>query len=65
LSKKFYDIFNYGSLAIVFIILILMLTKAIPVEWFVYLASFAILLLILRIFFRISISVKNRNKIKV
>jgi cell division protein FtsW (lipid II flippase) len=62
LNKKYYDIFNYGSIAIVFIVLILMLAKAVPVEWFVPLAAFAIVLLIIRIFLRIYISVQNRKK---
>jgi hypothetical protein len=39
-----------------------MLTKAVPVEWFVYIASFAIVLLIVRIFLRIKISLQNRKK---
>jgi len=62
LNKKLYEIFNYGSLIVVFVLLILMLTKAVPVEWFVYLASFAIVLLVVRIFLRIKISLQNRKK---
>jgi len=64
LNRKFYNIFNYSSLILVLILLILMLTKAVPVEWFVPIASFAILLLIVRIFLRISMSMKERSKLK-
>jgi hypothetical protein len=63
LNKKLYDIFNYGSLIVVFGLLVIMLTKAVPVEWFVYIASFAIVLLIVRIFLRIKISLQNRKKV--
>jgi len=62
LNKKFYEIFNYSSLIVVLGVLILMLTKAVPVEWFVYLASFAIILIIIRIFLRIKISLQTRKK---
>lgn len=62
MNKKFYEIFNYSSLIVVLGVLILMLTKAVPVEWFVYLASFAIVLIIIRIFLRIKISLQTRKK---
>jgi L-asparagine transporter-like permease len=64
LNKKVYDIFNYGSLIVVFVLLILMLTDAVPRETFIYIASFAIVLLIIRIFLRIKISIQNKKSIK-
>jgi len=62
LNKKTYDIINYGSLIVVFALLILMLTDAVPKEWFVPIAAFAIVLLIIRIFLRIKISLQNKNQ---
>lgn len=64
MNKKFYDFFNYGSLIVVFILLILMLTESVPRNWFVPFASFAIVLLVIRIILRIYISIKNKNKVK-
>jgi len=64
LNKKVYDIFNYGSLFVVFVLLILMLTEAVPRQWFIYIASFAIVLLIVRIFLRIKISIQNKKNLK-
>ena len=64
MNKKYYDIFNYGSLIVVFGLLILMLTEAVPREWFVPIAAFAIVLLIIRIFLRIKISIQEKKKIK-
>lgn len=62
MNKKTYDIINYGSLIVVFALLILMLTDAVPKEWFVPIAAFAIVLLIIRIFLRIKISLQNKNQ---
>jgi len=64
LNKKVYDIFNYGSLIVVFGLLILMLTEAVPRDWFVPIAAFAIVLLIVRIFLRIRISLQNKKNLK-
>jgi L-asparagine transporter-like permease len=64
LNKKYYDIFNWGSLIVVFGLLIVMLTEAVPREWFVTIAVFAIVLLIVRIFLRIRIHSQNKKKIK-
>ncbi|RPI73910.1 MAG: hypothetical protein EHM47_05010 [Ignavibacteriales bacterium] len=64
MNKKVYDIFNYGSLIVVFGLLILMLTEAVPRDWFVPIAAFAIVLLIVRIFLRIRISLQNKKNLK-
>lgn len=64
MNKKYYDIFNWGSLVVVFGLLIVMLTEAVPREWFVPIAVFAIVLLIVRIFLRIRIHSQNKKKIK-
>ncbi len=51
-----YKIFNYASLAIVLIFIVLMLTEAVPREWFVTLVYIGIGLLVLRIISRIYIT---------
>ncbi len=53
---SFYKIFNYASLAIVLIFIVLMLTEAVPREWFVTLVYIGIGLLVLRIISRIYIT---------
>ena len=53
---NFYKIFNYASLAIVMIFIVLMLTEAVPREWFVTLVYIGIGLLVLRIISRIYIT---------
>ena len=53
---NFYKIFNYASLAIVLIFIVLMLTEAIPREWYVTLVYIGIGLLVLRIISRILIT---------
>ena len=53
---NFYKIFNYASLAIVLIFIVLMLTKAVPREWYVTLVYIGIGLLVLRIISRILIT---------
>ncbi|OGU32758.1 MAG: hypothetical protein A2057_15485 [Ignavibacteria bacterium GWA2_35_9] len=62
--KKYYDFFNYSSLIIVFILLVLMLTRSVPTGWFIYFVSFGILLLIVRIILRIYIAIKYSNQKK-
>jgi hypothetical protein len=53
---NFYKIFNYASLAVVIIFIILMLTQAVPREWYVTLVYIGIGLLVLRIISRIYIT---------
>ena len=60
---NFYKIFNYASLAIVMIFIVLMLTEAVPREWFVTLVYIGIGLLVLRIISRIYIT-SYRKKLK-
>lgn len=57
----FYKYFNYGSLVLVLIILVLMLTKAVPSGWFVYLLGFAIVIFIVRLIFRIYLIMQSRK----
>ncbi len=63
ISKTFFDYFNYGSLAVVIIIAILMYTEVIPREWWLYALIFALLLFIARIIIRISYVRQNKKDI--
>lgn len=53
---NFYKIFNYASLGIVLVFIVLMLTKTVPREWYVTLVYIGIGLLVLRIISRILIT---------
>ncbi len=61
ISKKFFDNFNYGSLAVVIIIVILMYKEIIPRNLWLYALIFAILLFIARIIIRISYIRQNKK----
>jgi hypothetical protein len=64
LLKKFFDIYNYGSLGVVVVILILILTKAIPVGWFKPLVWFAVVLFLIRMTLRFYFIYKNKQENK-
>ncbi len=61
MTEKSFNIFNYASLAIVALLVILMLTEAVPRESFIYLLAFAVILLIVRIILRINFIRKNKS----
>ena len=61
LRRKKFEIFSYTAIGVVFILLILMLTKTIPVEWYYYVLGFSIILLMLRLVFRIYFAVQDRK----
>ena len=50
---KFYTIFNYASIAVVVIFLILILTESIPKEAYVTILIVTIIILVARVAFRI------------
>lgn len=56
-----YKYFNYGSIILIGIVLFLMLTYAVPKEWFVEILIVAIALLLLRVVFRVYFMMKNKN----
>ena len=58
LNKKTYNIFNYASMTVIVILLVLMFTKTVPIESNVYILGFAFLILILRIVVRLIVSSK-------
>ena len=61
MRRKNFEIFSYATIGLVFILLILMLTKTIPVEWYYYVLGFSILLLVIRLIFRIYFAVQDRK----
>lgn len=61
MKRKKFEYFSYGAIALVFILLVLMLTKTIPVEWYYYVLGFSIILLVIRLVFRIYFAVQDRK----
>lgn len=53
MSKGFFNIFNYSSLGIVIVLVVLMYTQIAPRESFIYIVVFALLLLAARIVLRV------------
>jgi uncharacterized MAPEG superfamily protein len=59
--KKYYSFFNYGSLIFIAIVVLLVSLQIVHGEPANYILIFAILLLILRIVFRIIFVVQNKK----
>ncbi len=53
ISKTFFNTYNYGSLILAIIFVVLMYFELVPRETFIYIAAFTILLLVVRIFLRV------------
>lgn len=62
MEPKWYTYFNYGSIAFVAVLLLVILTNAIPKEYYIPLLVLAIIIFILRIVFRIMVIKKIREK---
>jgi hypothetical protein len=62
MKNNLYSFFNYGSLVVVFALIIIMLLDLVPRESFVYLLSVAILLIIARVVLRIYFTMKVIKK---
>ncbi|WP_337865599.1 hypothetical protein [Ignavibacterium sp.] len=62
MEPKWYTYFNYGSIAFVAVLLLVILTNAIPKEYYIPLLVVAIIIFILRIVFRIMVIKKIREK---
>lgn len=56
-----YKYFNYGSIILIAVLLLLMLAEIVPKESFVDLLLFAIFLLILRVVFRVYFLIKYKK----
>lgn len=57
----FYKIFNYGSIIVIFAFIILMLFNLVAKDWYIPLLIISIVLLVLRIVFRLYISSYNKK----
>ncbi|AFH49262.1 Hypothetical protein IALB_1554 [Ignavibacterium album JCM 16511] len=62
MEPKWYTYFNYGSIAFVAVLLIVILTNSVPKEYYIPLLVVAIIIFILRIIFRIMIIKKIRER---
>lgn len=62
MEPKWYTYFNYGSIAFVAVLLIVILMNAVPKEYYIPLLVLAIIIFILRIVFRIMIIKKIRER---
>lgn len=62
MEPKWYTYFNYGSIAFVAVLLILILTNSVPRDYYIPLLIVAIIIFILRIVFRVIIIKKIRER---
>jgi len=62
ITKKYFRVFNYGSLILASILILLIITRIAPEESFIYFVIVIILIFVSRIFIRI-LNIKNiKNK---
>ncbi len=61
MKRKKFEYFSYAAVGLVFVLLILMLTQTIPTEWYYYVLGFSIILLLVRLIFRIYFAVQDRK----
>ncbi|GMU96562.1 hypothetical protein [Ignavibacterium album] len=62
MEPKWYTYFNYGSIAFVAVLLILILTNSVSRDYYIPLLIIAIIIFILRIIFRVIIIKKIRER---
>jgi hypothetical protein len=61
LFSNFYNIFNYASIALVAIFLVLMFAKLVPESWFIILLLISVGILLLRIILRIYLTFSSKK----
>lgn len=61
ITKKSFNIFNYGTLLLVGVLVFLMLTNMVPEKTFIYILVFAIILFFVRIAVRVIYLKQKRN----
>lgn len=61
MDKKLFEKLSYGAIGIVAVLLVLMLLKIIPREANLYVLFFAVMLLVLRLVFRVVFFIKDRK----
>jgi len=62
MEAAWYKYFNYGTIAIVAILLVLILTDLIPKDLYIPLLIFTVVIFILRIVARIYISIQSKKQ---
>lgn len=62
MNMNWYKYFNYGTIIFVLILLLLILTEAIPKDYYVPILALTIIIFIARIVARIIFSVKSKSK---
>lgn len=62
MEPKWYTYFNYGTIAFVALLLIVILTNSVPKDYYIPLLVVAVIVFILRIAFRIMLIKKIREK---
>ncbi len=62
MEPKWYTYFNYGSIAFVAVLLLVILTNSVPREYYIPLLIVAVIIFIFRIVFRIMLIKKIREK---
>ena len=61
ITKKSFNIFNYGTLLLIGVLVFLMLAKILPEETFIYILVFAIILFFVRVAVRLVYIKQNRK----
>jgi NhaP-type Na+/H+ or K+/H+ antiporter len=62
LTRKNFNIYTYTAISIIIVLLALMVTKILPVEYFVPVLVVSILLFIIRLFLRIYLSIQDKKE---
>lgn len=62
MEPGWYKYFNYGTIIFIGILLIAILTDYVPLEWYIPLLILSIIIFILRIIFRIYITLRAKKK---
>ena len=62
MDRKTFNIFSYLAIGLIFVFLMLMIFKAVPPEWFIYILGISIFLFLIRLFFRIYFIIQDRKK---
>jgi len=61
LKRKAFEYYSYIAIGLIFILLVLMLIRVIPEPLYFYVLGFSILLLLIRLYFRIYFAVQDRK----
>lgn len=59
---KYYKVFDYGSIGIIAVLIILVLFNVVPKDWFITLLIISLILLVVRIILKAYIIYKQKNQ---